>query len=89
LGDKARPNLGRPCLPEPLPTLIRNQMEFFYVFPAHEDQWLVAREGETARVFRSKELAYEYARQTAAGRRPSIVVELTAAGHELSREAFG
>jgi hypothetical protein len=64
-------------------------MDFFYVFPTNEGHWLVAREGETARVFRSKELACEYARQTAAGRTPSVVIELTAAGHELSRESFG
>ena len=59
-----------------------------YVFPTREGYWLVAREGDTGLMFQDKDFAFEYARSIAAERRPSAVVELTAAGEQVRRQDF-
>jgi hypothetical protein len=63
-------------------------MDFYYLFPTKDGNWLVARERDTGQTFQTKELAIEYARMTASARRPSAVIELTAKGREVARENF-
>ena len=75
--------------PRPSGLVVMSDIAIFYLTPTKDGYWCVTRHQGTGRVFQIKQFALDYAREVAEMCKPSVLVELTIDGDEMTLERFG